>query len=544
VLYSTSVMSMVKLLDMEDSLMENVETYVREMQEKLDMIKLFLYSIKREPQLRSLEEKEEYMANPLNAFPLLRRLNQDWPKWLKYLKIAIAPNNTKAMQTHLKLAPSNDDLNVALKGMTRIEQFYNQHAEDLTNGFLLDKKFKWVDKFLTAHVDLKEFPFSSHLTAPDCVSLADFHYNQTRFTDSTHWYRMALRLHTNPKGKLYERVLGLNRKTIYKKYAKALLKESITLDKGKLTTAETAEWDVMAKLIVKKDNYHNIKRLIDEYLTGDEKIFQEDAARHKRKPSNLERGCRGKWPKRLTSDLVCRYNRDTSDFLRLAPLKLEILNMKPLILLYHDVLYDNEFQSMRNIAIFNATMTDGWTYVNFDRNGKPQRQDRVVKMISFQGTTAAFTLSINRRIGDMTGLEMHQNMGLHLTNYGLGGHFGKHLDYVKLADRPPNFFADLGGDRIATALLYATDVPLGGTTVFTKLKIAVQPKKGNALIWFNLDHAGNPDPLTEHSACPVVMGSRWSKYCKYKSLNLNLIFTAISKWIHERQQMFKKPCLA
>ncbi|KAH8239663.1 hypothetical protein KR032_006450, partial [Drosophila birchii] len=509
ILYSTSVMSMVKLLDMEDSLKENVEIYVREMQTKLDMIKLFLDSIKRESKLTSLEAKEEYMANPLNAFPLLRRLNQDWPKWLKYLKIAIAPNNTKAMQAQLKTAPSNDDLNVAVKGMTRIEEFYNQHAEDLTKGFLLDKKF------------------NSYLTAPDCIALADFHYNQSRFTDSTHWYRMALRLHKNPQGKLYEIVLRLKRKNIYKKYAKAMLKESITVGNAKFSATENAEWDILAKQVVKKDNYHNIKRLIDEYLTGDEKIFQEEAARHKRKPSNLQTGCRGRWPKRVSAELVCRYNRDTSDFLKLAPLKLEFLNMKPLIMLYHDVLYEKEFQSMRNIAVFNATMTDGWTYVNFDRKGKPQRQDRVVKMISFQGTTASFTLSINRRIGDMTGLEMHENMGLHLTNYGLGGHFGKHLDYVDLAKRPPNFFSDLGGDRIATALLYATDVPLGGTTVFTKLKIAVEPKKGNALIWFNLDHAGNPDPLTEHSACPVVMGSRWT----------------ISKWIHERQQVFKKPCL-
>jgi len=89
---------------------------------------------------------------------------------------------------------------------------------------------------------------------------------------------------------------------------------------------------------------------------------------------------------------------------------------------------------------------------------------------------------------------------------------------------------------------------LGGTTVFTKLKIAVQPKKGNALIWFNLNHAGEPDPLTEHSVCPVVLGSRWSKFIyihvyKEKS-EILFLFTVISKWIHERQQVFKKPCLA
>nr|AAM12247.1 AT28279p [Drosophila melanogaster] len=508
-IYSTSVMSMVKLLEMEESLKTNLDIYVQEMQSKLDLIKLYQDSLKRVT-LTTLEEKEEYVSNPLNAFPMLRRLNQDWPKWLRYIKLAIASKKIKEMEVQLKSAPIDDDLKVALKGMTRIEKFHNLHAEDLTKGVLMGKKL------------------NSHLTAPDCVALGDYYYNQTQFSGSTHWYRMALRVHTHPRGMIYAKVLGLKRKRIYKKYAKALLKESLNSDKSKPTPTEKSEWNRLAKEVTREDNYDNVKKLIDEYLSGDEKIFQEVAARLKRKPTKLERGCRGEWPKKSSPELICRYNRDTSAFLKLAPLKLEFLSVQPMILLYHDVLYENEFKSMRDIAMYNGSMIDGWTYVDFDKKGNPKQQDRVVKMIAFQGTTAPFTLSINRRMADMSGLEMRDNMVLYLTNYGLGGHFGKHVDYVELAKRPPDFFADFGGDRIATALIYASDIPLGGTTVFTKLKIAVQPKKGNALIWFNLNHAGEPDPLTEHSVCPVVLGSRW----------------IISKWIHERQQVFKKPCLA
>jgi len=39
-IYSTSVMSMVKLLEMEESLKTNLDIYVQEMQSKLDLIKL------------------------------------------------------------------------------------------------------------------------------------------------------------------------------------------------------------------------------------------------------------------------------------------------------------------------------------------------------------------------------------------------------------------------------------------------------------------------------------------------------------------------
>jgi len=38
-IYSTSVMSMVKLLEMEESLKASLEVYVQEMQSKLDIIK-------------------------------------------------------------------------------------------------------------------------------------------------------------------------------------------------------------------------------------------------------------------------------------------------------------------------------------------------------------------------------------------------------------------------------------------------------------------------------------------------------------------------
>lgn len=39
-IYSTSVMSMMKLLEMEESLKTNLDIYVQEMQSKLDLIKL------------------------------------------------------------------------------------------------------------------------------------------------------------------------------------------------------------------------------------------------------------------------------------------------------------------------------------------------------------------------------------------------------------------------------------------------------------------------------------------------------------------------
>lgn len=54
-----------------------------------------------------------------------------------------------------------------------------------------------------------------------------------------------------------------------------------------------------------------------------------------------------------------------------------------------------------------------------------------------------------------------------------------------------------------------SDVPQGGATIFPKLGLSVFPKKGSALLWYNLDHKGDGDNRTAHSACPTVVGSRW-----------------------------------
>ncbi|KAH8038147.1 hypothetical protein HPB51_023954 [Rhipicephalus microplus] len=89
------------------------------------------------------------------------------------------------------------------------------------------------------------------------------------------------------------------------------------------------------------------------------------------------------------------------------------------------------------------------------------------------------------------------------------------------------------GNRVATMLLYLTDVALGGATAFTHLKLAVKPRRGSALFWYDLaPYSGNDGPihfsfwhqrktlevLTNHVGCPVLWGTKW----------------IATKWIRER----------
>ena len=75
-----------------------------------------------------------------------------------------------------------------------------------------------------------------------------------------------------------------------------------------------------------------------------------------------------------------------------------------------------------------------------------------------------------------------------------------------------------GGQRLATIILYLTDVEAGGGTAFPAIDIEVQPKKGNALFFLNTDRYRMPNHKTLHAGLPVQKG------CKIIA----------SKWLRER----------
>lgn len=72
-----------------------------------------------------------------------------------------------------------------------------------------------------------------------------------------------------------------------------------------------------------------------------------------------------------------------------------------------------------------------------------------------------------------------------------------------------------------------SDVQKGGGTAFPYLKLLIAPRKGSAILWFNLKTSGEGDVYTRHAGCPVLLGSKW----------------VANKWIREHGNEFRRPCL-
>jgi len=133
--------------------------------------------------------------------------------------------------------------------------------------------------------------------------------------------------------------------------------------------------------------------------------------------------------------------------------------------------------------------------------------------------------TLSNRIHAITHLDMEMTEDLQIQNYGIGGQYEPHCDHARKR-HDTKVFEDWRGNRIATWLVYFTDVDAGGNTVFTQIGAKVPPKKGAAAFWFNLMPDGEGDERTRHAGCPVLSGSKW----------------VANKWFHERGQEFMRPC--
>ncbi|KAF8069462.1 P4H3 [Scenedesmus sp. PABB004] len=136
--------------------------------------------------------------------------------------------------------------------------------------------------------------------------------------------------------------------------------------------------------------------------------------------------------------------------------------------------------------------------------------------------------SLERRLAEWTMLPVENGEPFHILHYQEGEEYTPHFDYFFESKNTEN-----GGQRIATALLYLSDVDEGGETVFPDSKkrpteeekagfsvcgqagLAVKPRKGDCLLFWSLRPDGvTKDTFSLHAGCPVCpSGQEAGKKC-------------------------------
>ena len=249
-------------------------------------------------------------------------------------------------------------------------------------------------------------------------------------------------------------------------------------------------------------------------LTPKKRDWQE---RHNRLCSGKE-----KMEQNIKNVLYCKYSTHKPRFI-LKPLKMEYVYNDPEIIIFHDLLRDFEMEVIKEKArpeLSRATVHD-------PKTGKLVYADyRVSKSAWLAPEMDEVVYNVIEKVGAITGLDMRYSENLQVANYGLAGQYEPHFDHSTL--KKPKQFKNFGGNRIATMLMYMSEVERGGATVFvnTGPGVTIYPEKGAGVFWYNLKRNGEGNPKTRHAGCPVLIGHKWVS---------NL-------WIHEHGQERNRPC--
>ncbi|XP_016987075.2 LOW QUALITY PROTEIN: prolyl 4-hydroxylase subunit alpha-1 [Drosophila rhopaloa] len=450
--YAASTVGLMKLLEVEDDLVENIKGYVEVLKKKLDLVEQSLITMSSEHEQMD-NDYEMYLGNPVNSFRLLHRLHTDWRKWHNYAlntnKWELEPIE-KAHKMR-KLIPTALDLECACRGIDDLMTFYDLTPEELAAGNLAG-----YSKPETA------------LTAQDCLALGEFCIGNRNKERAEAWFNTSLARFENT----------LKRYSAHKAWGTLLMMDQ------EFTAA----------------SYHFGKKPEELEHSNVDMLFENAIA------TKLNCSAVVKKPSRL----LCRYNSSTTAFTKIAPLKMEELSTDPYMVVYHDVIYDSEID-----LIFNSSQ------LSLSLISAGQKSEVRSSKDSYIDHTASELL--DKRVTDMTGLNMDGSEAFTLINYGIGGHYVLHHDYRNLQ----NTTRLDEGDRIATVLFYLGDVDSGGATIFPMINITVTPKKGSAVFWYNLHNSGAMNEKTLHSACPVISGSKY----------------VLTKWINELPQAFRTPCM-
>ncbi|ETN72504.1 tetratricopeptide repeat protein [Necator americanus] len=517
----SAIADMQMMLGVEKEVTAVIDNYIAAEQKRLDNLKRFAdeYIVRNK---NAADIGPDFVTNPINAYLLIKRLTSEWKKVEDIMRNNVAEafikNITENRSRSQVRFPEEEDLSGAATAILRLQDVYKLDTNDLSNGIILGEK---VSQKLTAH---------------DAFEVGRAAYNQKDYYHTLTWMQTALNKLENEEEKTISEAEILEY-LAYSLYQQGNLRRALALTKRLAAIAPNhprAQGNVKwyEDMLEGKDMEGDLPPIVNKRVEFDGTI-ERDA---------YEALCRGETPPLDPSEeklLYCYLKLSTSvsyslslnfidipyslfqmdkPFLRLAPIKVEILRLDPLAVLFKEVLSDEEMEVIKKMAtpkLKRATVQNAVT-------GELETASyRISKSAWLKEEEHPVIGRVNRRIEDMTNLNQKTSEDLQVIISVVM------RSYNDLFKEEKNAFKSLNtGNRLATVLFYMTQPERGGATVFNHLGTAVFPTKHDALFWYNLMRSGEGDLRTRHAACPVLLGVKWVS----------------NKWIHERGQEFTRPC--
>lgn len=182
------------------------------------------------------------------------------------------------------------------------------------------------------------------------------------------------------------------------------------------------------------------------------------------------------------------------------------VSVRPRILLFENFITEDECEGIISLAAEKMRPSQ---VVDPEHGDEVPHPDRTSRGTHFQRDEIPLLTAIEHRVAALTQIPFENGEGLQVLNYGIGQLYRPHWDYFDpaIAGSKPNLAR--GGQRVATMLMYLNHVEEGGDTSFPNIGLKVMPRKGSALLFYNVTPDGEPEPLSLHGADPVYKGEKW-----------------------------------
>uniref|UniRef100_A0A8C2ZQV5 procollagen-proline 4-dioxygenase n=2 Tax=Cyclopterus lumpus TaxID=8103 RepID=A0A8C2ZQV5_CYCLU len=479
---------MTDLIHTEKELVQSLRDYIKAEESKLAAVKSWANKLDALTRV-STSDPEGYLAHPVNAYKLMKRLNTEWSE----LETLVLQNPSDGfisnMSVHRQVFPDAEDETGAAKALMRLQDTYQLDSEAFSRG-----------KLPGMHAN-------ALLTVDDCFDMGKTGYNDADYYHAVLWMQQALKQLDGGEESVASKADILDYLS-YSVYQMGDLPRAIELTRRLVATTPGHQRAggnlryferILTKQLSEQDQ--------DQQPASEEPILLGTYQRpkdHLPERETYEALCRGEGLQMndaRRSRLFCRLQDGRRNpRLLLRPMKEEDEWDSPHIVRYLEVLSHEETEKIKELAkprLARATVRDPKTGLLTTANY------RVSKSAWLEEVDDPVIVRVNQRIEDITGLEVDTAELLQVANYGVGGQYEPHYDFSRMSD-----------------------VEAGGATVFPDLGAAIWPRKGTAVFWFNLFRSGEGDYRTRHAACPVLVGSKWVS----------------NKWIHERGQEFRRPC--
>jgi hypothetical protein len=199
------------------------------------------------------------------------------------------------------------------------------------------------------------------------------------------------------------------------------------------------------------------------------------------------------------------FEKESSDHHVLDLVISETISHNPRVKIFHDFLSSAECDALIREGTDKLTPS-----MVVGKDGRSEASSSRSSSGTFLTSHTEVIRRISQRIARVTMLPVENPEAFYLLRYEVGQQYATHPDYFAVNTPEAADVVDrMGGQRVATLIMYLNDVEAGGGTRFAFGGIGVKARRGQALFWWDGHPNGTVDANSWHMGEPVERGIKF-----------------------------------